>query len=145
VGLKLTTGKGGAVRIQDKLHGNRLAKAGMTQGGGMTLEGYVEADQKGLYQFQVRTNGRVTIEVSGHALDTPTPGRWTFLPVHLAKGTHRLRLTAAFMKRPELDLRFGRRGTRPVGADRFFCMGPFPEEPPPEPEGTGKAEPGTPP
>ncbi|MEA3366903.1 MAG: hypothetical protein U9R68_02170, partial [Planctomycetota bacterium] len=124
-GLKLTLGKGDAVRIEDKLHGNWLAKAGMTQGGGMTLDGYFRTPEPGLYQFQVRTGGRVTIEVDGHALDTPTPGRWTFLPVHLAEGTHRLAVQAAFMKRPGLDLRFGRRGTRPVGTDRFFCIGPF--------------------
>jgi len=124
-GLKLTTGRGDAVRIEDKLHGNWLAKAGMTQGGGMTLDGYFPAPEPGLYQFQVRTGGRVTIEVDGRALDTPTPDRWTFLPVHLGEGTHRLRVHAVFSKRPGLDLRFGRRGTGPVGPDRFFCTGPF--------------------
>ncbi len=125
-GLKLTTGKGRTVRITDTLHGNWLAAAG-AGGGGVTLDGWLRAPAAGLYQFQVHTSGRVTIEVDGRALDTPVPGRWTFLPVHLAAGTHRLRVRAAFMKRPRLDVRFGRRGTRPLGPDRCFCSGPFDE------------------
>ncbi len=132
-GLRLTAGRGDPVRIESTRRGNWVQRAGLEKGGRLTLEGYVEAPRTGLYQIQVRAGGRVTIEMSGHALDTPVPDRWTFLPVHLAKGMHHLRLTAGFGKRPDLDVRFGGRGTRPIGADRFVCTGPFPDEPPAKP------------
>ena len=129
-GLKLTTGKGKTVHIDAKLHGNWLQKAGAGKGGAVTLDGWLRAPEAGLYQFQVRTGGRVTIEVDGRPLDTPVPGRWTFLPVHLASGTHRLHVEAVFTGRPGLDVRFGRRGTRPLEPDQCFCTGPFRERHP---------------
>ncbi|MFO8013459.1 MAG: hypothetical protein R6X20_09160, partial [Phycisphaerae bacterium] len=131
-GLKLVTGRGEAVHISGTLHGRWLGKAGMTAGGGMTLEGFFHAPHAGLYQFQVRTGGRITIEVDGTALETPVPGRWAFVPVHLAEGTHRLRIEAVLPKRSGLDLRFGRRGTRPLGPERWFCTGPFTGTTPPD-------------
>ena len=129
-GLKLTRGDGTAVHVEQKLHGHWLAKAGMTEAGRMTLGGWLRAPEPGLYQFQIRTGGNVTIEVDGHTLGRPAADRWAFLSVHLAEGVHRLRVQAAFTKRPGLDLRFGRRGTGLIDPENVFCTGPFsPEEP----------------
>jgi hypothetical protein len=128
-GLKLITAKGEAVHVDEDLRPHRLDKAGMT------VVGFFEAAEAGVYQFQVRTGGRFTIEIDGRTLEMPTPGRWTFLPVHLAEGVHRIRLEVAYTKSPGPDVRFGRRGAAPLGPDRFFCTGPFGDRKPADEKG----------
>ena len=131
-GLCLRIDGGDPIHIEDAGRGDFLAKAGLKKGHAFTLEGYTDAAEAGLFQFQVRADDKVTIMVDGRTLDAIEPGGWAFLPVHLAKGTHHVRVTGTFKGRPRLDLHFGRRGTRPVGAKDFTCTGPFPEK---EPEG----------
>jgi hypothetical protein len=141
-GLKLTTGRGDARRLQTKLHGHWLHHTGMTKGA-MTLEGWFRAKEAGLYQFQVYTTGRTTVEVDGRGLGPSLPREWTFLPVHLAEGTHRLRVHVVLTKRPRLELRFGRRGTRYVGPEEFFCTGPFADAEAPDARADEKAAAGS--
>jgi len=143
-GLSLSIAGGDPIRIQDSRRGDWLAKAGLKKGQAFTLEGYTVATEDGLFQFQVRTGGEVRIVVSGQTLDPIEPGRWVFLPVHLARGTHRVRVTGTFAGRPQLDLHVGLRGTRPIGSDAFTCTGPFPEAKPAADTADGKKAPGTP-
>ncbi len=47
----------------------------------------------------------------------PAGAAWSFLPISLAKGLHRLRVTGVAAKSPTLDIRFGGRGAQSIGAD----------------------------
>jgi hypothetical protein len=96
-----------------------LAKAGVKDGQSFTLEGCFDVPADDVYQFQVRFVGELSLEVDGQPLGEVRGTGWSFLPVALKAGTHRLRVSATPKGKPELELRFGGPGALSVGADRF--------------------------
>ncbi|MGD1001516.1 MAG: hypothetical protein ABSA67_12565 [Candidatus Brocadiia bacterium] len=136
-GLLLTAEGGAPVAVPDTGRKNWLTGAGVKEGQSFTLEGYFDAPEETVYQFQVRGNVGPVVEVDGRTIEGPKPDpqpasdgaelvvaaqsaggdAWTFLPVSLAKGLHRLRVTGVAAKSPTLEIRFGGRGTQSIGAD----------------------------
>ena len=136
-GLLLTPEGGAPVAVTDTRRKDWLSAAGVKEGQSFTLEGYFDAPEETVYQFQVRGNVGPVVEVDGRPLRSPKPdlppwsegsalvaaaqpaggAAWSFLPVSLAKGLHRLRVTGVGVKGPTLDIRFGGRGTQSIGAD----------------------------
>lgn len=99
-----------------------LARAGVTPGQAFELTGVFDVPEDGVYQFQVLTDGPVTIEVDETRLESPKPKRWAFLPVVLAKGNHQVHLEGKAGANQQLEVRFGGPGSMPVGAPRFKHM-----------------------
>ena len=118
-GLKLTPDGGPAVAVIETGGRDWLAKAGLGPGRAFTLEGYFDVPDDDMYQFQVRTNGNVSVKVDGRPLKPPRLNRWTFLPVSLAAGTHLVRVSGRFAAKPSFDLRFGGPGAMAIRADDF--------------------------
>jgi len=99
-----------------------LAKAAPKPNQPFTLEGYFDAPTQDLYQFQLRFSGKASFEVDSVALHRPATQGWSFIPVHLARGSHHLK--AAFEpvgNTADLDLRFGNQGAQTVKAEQFKC------------------------
>ncbi len=118
-GMVLTPAGGEPLVIASTRARNWLKKAGVKDGQTFTLEGLFSVETEDAYQFQVRFPGAIAIEVDGEVLAEISDGRWHFLPVTLAVGTHTLRAVGTPRGPPRLGLRFGGRGCRSVGADRF--------------------------
>ena len=135
-GLLLTPEGGAPVAVADTGRENWLGGAGVKEGQSFTLEGWFDAPEETVYQFQVRGNVGAVVEVDGRPLQTSKPNlqpaneggalvaaaqpagaAWSFLPISLAKGLHRLRVTGVAAKSPTLDIRFGGRGAQSIGAD----------------------------
>jgi hypothetical protein len=146
-GLLLTAEHGGErVAVTDTRRKDWLSAAGVREGQAFTLEGYFAAPEETVYQFQIRGNVGPVVEVDGRAIqipkaDLPSAGEeatpavviqppngaaWSFLPVSLAKGLHRLRVTGVGAKNPTLDIRFGHRGTQAIGGDFKHVKPPAP-------------------
>ena len=136
-GLKLTPEGREPVTIESTHPGDWLAKAGVKKGQSFVLEGYFDVPADDIYQFQIHSSAEPTIEVDSRVIGTAPRLGWRFLPVHLAAGTHHLRVAGTFTLAPRMDLRFGGPGARSVAADRFRHVRPpappKPAEPPPEP------------
>jgi hypothetical protein len=153
-GLLLTPRDGAPVAVTDTHKKDWLSAAGVKEGQSFTLEGYFDAAEEGVYQFQVRGNVSPIVEVDGRTLQTPKPApepaneettpvaaaqppdgaAWSFLPVSLAKGLHRLRVTGVGVKDSFLDVRFGGHGTQSIG-------GAFKHVAPPAPDATPTVKP----
>ena len=136
-GLLLTAEGGTAVAVTDTRNKDWLSAAGIKEGQAFALEGFFEAPEETVCQFQVRSNVGPVIEVDGRPIQGPKPdlqvtaeetasaitiqpagdAAWTFLPVSLAKGLHRLRVTGVGAKGSTLDIRFGGPGTQSIGGD----------------------------
>jgi hypothetical protein len=136
-GLLLTAERSNSAALTDTRRKDWLNAAGVREGQSFTLEGYFEAPEEDVYQFQVCGNVSPVLEVDSRTLRSPEaiptqaseeggpeivvspPGSaaWAFLPVSLAKGLHRLRVTGVGVKNPTLDIRFGGRGTQSIGGD----------------------------
>ena len=134
-GLLLTPEGGAPVAVADTRRKDWLSAAGVKEGQSFALEGYFDAPEETVYQFQVRGNVGPLIEVDGRAIQNSkpplTPGNevpapaiavqppggaaWSFLPVALAKGLHRLRVNGVGVKDATLEIRFGGRGTQAIG------------------------------
>jgi tetratricopeptide (TPR) repeat protein len=152
-GLLLTAEGGAPVVVADAGRKNWLSVAGVKEGRSFTLEGFFDAPEETVYQFQVRGNVGPIVEVDGRTIQSPKPNLrpanektepaaavepagdavWTFLPVSLAKGLHRLRVTGVAVKGSTLDIRFGGRGTQSIGADFKHAKPPAPA-PAPSPQ-----------
>ncbi len=136
-GLLLTAEGAAPVAVSETRSMDWLSAAGIKEGQSFTLEGFFEAPEETVYQFQVRGNVGPAIEVDGRPIHSPKPdlqpaseetapaitiqpagdAAWTFLPVSLAKGLHRLRVTGVGVKGSTLDIRFGGSGTQSIGGD----------------------------
>ncbi|MCE5276512.1 MAG: hypothetical protein ABFD92_19150 [Planctomycetaceae bacterium] len=80
---------------------------GLAKTGGNVLEGIVEAQQNGLHQIQIFSVEPAVLTVGAQTFAHGGRG-WSFFPVSLAKGFHRLKLTGPLSGR--IDLRFGQDG-----------------------------------
>jgi hypothetical protein len=145
-GLLLTAEGGAPVAVADTGKKNWLGGAGVKEGQSFTLEGFFDAPEDGVCQFQVRGNVGPIVEVDGRTIQTPKPdtqpaneettppaavqprdgAAWMFLPISLAKGLHRLRVTGVGMKDSSLDIRFGGHGTQSIGGAFKHAKPPAP-------------------
>lgn len=92
-----------------------LVEANVRTGQAYAIEAYFDAATAELYQFQIWTDGPVTIEVDGVALPKVTAKGWTFRPVALAQGKHHMVARGVAGEKQELAIRFGAAGAREIG------------------------------
>lgn len=120
-GLLLTPFGREPVVVSDTRNHGWLSKAGVAPNESFELCGYFRAPSDGeLCQFQVRSDGWVTVRVDGRELAAAAKDHWCLLPVVPAKGWHEFCVSGqAASRRPRLDIRFGFRGTYSVGEKLF--------------------------
>lgn len=107
--------------------GDWAARGGLREGQAFILDGYYEAPDDDLYQFQVNFDGKYDIQVDGQALVAQvSEGEkgWQSLPVNLKAGLHRIVVRALPLHQPLMDIRFGNRGTRWVNEKTFKHLEP---------------------
>jgi hypothetical protein len=122
-GLRITPAGGKAVFVKDLsdvFAAEKQAKVG--KGKAFTARAHFDVAADGLYQFQIHLPGAVSLQVDSRRIPVLGGAGWRFVPVHLAKGTHRFALSARPTGRPRLDLRFGLRGARTVDGKRFRAL-----------------------
>lgn len=101
---------------------NRWARdAGLKEGQSYVLEAYFDVPAEDVYQFQVLSGGRMSVEVDSHEVGQASGGRWRLMPVPLAAGTHHVRVKGTYEASPPPDIRFGGPGASSLHADRFRC------------------------
>ncbi len=120
-GLLLKAAGGTATAIADTSRSDWLEKAGVAAGGAYTLDAYFDVSTDDVYQFQVRHNGALRLEVDGKSFYDATQKRAEvkFIPVSLARGTHRLNVRAQAAGEPKLTIWFGGPGAHYLRSDRF--------------------------
>ena len=109
----------GAPSVAMEAKGDWLAKAGVKADGAFTVDAWFNVPEQDVYQFQIRGAADVKLEVDGKMQDWPRGKEWAFIPVHLAGGTHQLRLSARAVGAPQVDLRFGGPGAQRLAGARF--------------------------
>jgi hypothetical protein len=159
-GLLLTPEGDAPLAVADTRKKHWLNIAGVREGQSFELEGYFTAPEEGVYQFQVCGDVGQTVAVDGRPMRIPKPdlrsanekpaasaaGRpddeaaWTFIPLSLAKGLHRLRVTGVAVKDSTLDIRFGGRGTQSIGGALKHARPPAPNAPAAAPSADVKPE-----
>ena len=95
-----------------------LTDAGVKKGQAFRLEGYFDVPKDDMYQFQVKFDGDLAIEVDGKVFDVPAGRQWKYLPVSLARGTHRF-VAKGKAKGLRMDIRFGGPGAFSLSEKRF--------------------------
>ncbi len=117
-GLKLTIEGGKSSIVKDMRKMKALTAAGVKKGQAFRLEGYFDVPKDDMYQFQVKFDGEMTIEVDGKVFDVPTGRQWKYLPVSLSRGTHRF-VTRGKANSLRIDIRFGGPGAFSISEKRF--------------------------
>jgi hypothetical protein len=113
----MLTGKGFAPSlVLDMRRRDALVEAKVPAGAPYAMDAYFNAEADDLCQFQVWTDGELTLTIDGHALPRVTHKGWTFLPIALAKGLHQMSVQGNAGPQRELEIRFGPPGTRRIGA-----------------------------
>jgi hypothetical protein len=124
------------VPVQETRSADWLQKAGVKPGEAFGMEGYfdvpppaqdtvaasaAEVAAESVYQFQIRYTGNLKLAVDQRLLHEGSDGdhRQIFLPVALAPGLHRLRISAKGASDLKLQLRYGGRGTQSLDGERF--------------------------
>ena len=118
-GLLLSPEKSAAVVVKETQSADWLARGGVQTGKSFSLDAFFETPTDGVYQYQVRSDGRISLKVDGQALPAPAAKGWSWLPVSLAAGRHRLVVHGRAGPERKLELRFGGAGTAPLGAPLF--------------------------
>jgi formylglycine-generating enzyme required for sulfatase activity len=96
-----------------------LRQAGVIPGTSYELNGFFGVLREDFYQFQVRSNEKITLEIDGELGYNLDPGRWHTIPLRLDPGLHRLRLMGKAGNPPFLTLHFGGEGTAAAGKTQF--------------------------
>ena len=105
--------------VVERIDPAALAGAGLEKGKSFVIESYFRVPEDDVYQFQVRGHTAIRVlSVNGKPQDWPRGTSWWFVPVHLAKGFHQLRIEGQVAERPELEIRFGGTGTQRLDAKR---------------------------
>ncbi len=117
-GLKLTTEGGKSFLVKDMRNMKAMIAAGVKKGQAFRLEGYFDVPKDDMYQFQVKFSGGLAIEVDGKVFDVPAGRQWKYLPVSLARGTHRF-VARGKANSLRIDIRFGGPGAFSISEKRF--------------------------
>lgn len=92
--------------------GDWLAKAGAQANSPIVIEWDVTSETGDVFQLQWSGNVEVTaLQVNGQPIEWPASGPWRYVPVSLAAGKHRVRMTGTCPANPMLEVRWGARGT----------------------------------
>ncbi len=106
-----------------KIEGGWLAKAGAEKDADFELEGYFTVADDDVFQLQIMpSDTRISsICVSDVNIDWPRRegSTWWFIPVPLAKGMHRLKIKGTAGAALDMDVRFGRSGTKRLDGKYF--------------------------
>ncbi len=97
-----------------------LKQAGVIGGQPFRIGASFEVSADEVCQFQIKGNCKPELIVDGETISRVEDDAWHFVPVSLAKGLHRLRIRSAGAVDTALDIRFGQRGARSIGAPAFF-------------------------
>lgn len=135
-GLLLKTIGGKSVPVQETRSADWLQKSGVKPGEAFGIDAYFDVPApdestaaasaadvaaQGVHQFQIRYTGALKLAVDDRLLHDGTKGdyREIFLPVALAPGLHRLRISAKSANDLKLQIRYGGRGTRTLDGQQF--------------------------
>lgn len=100
--------------------GDWLGKAGVDKDTPFTVEAWFSVPEDDVYQFQLLGNVKVeSLTVDGASQNWPHGKQWSFVPVNLAKGLHRLNLSGIGSAQPGLEIRFGGPGAQRLDGTRF--------------------------
>jgi hypothetical protein len=91
-----------------------LARCGVKKDQDFQVQACFTVGEDETYQFQLRANMPLAIELDSRAVDLPKSEPWKFIPVSLASGTHRLLVKGKGVAAPQLDLRFGGPGAKSI-------------------------------
>ncbi len=124
LGMKLANGfyvtpAGGTSALVQKAEGDWLANAGVAKDGEFAIEAWLHVPADDVYQFQLRGPSQLRVIVDGQSLDWPRGKEWWFLPTHLARGPHHVRIEGKADGAPQLDARFGGPGSLRLDGARF--------------------------
>lgn len=122
-GLKLAIAGGGAHVVADTIDGNWLANLATGPDQQFVLDGLFQAPRADLYQVQIRTNTKATVQISGLKVLTAGTDKQQFAPAWLGAGIHRLRVSGTAPKGAVLDLRIGAQGCPRVSGGLFAVSG----------------------
>ena len=118
-GLKLSIRGAPPVAVLSTARRNWLKEAGAKRDDLFFLQGLFKAPEDDVYVFQVRSDAGLSLLVDDcHLGEVDKPGLKA-LPAPLQRGWHRLVAFGVCGKAGLLDLRFGGKGLRRVGAERF--------------------------
>lgn len=112
-GIKLTLADGKHMPIT-AFRNNWLTEAGVRSSDEFAIEAWVKAPRDDVYQFQILANMQVVMEINGERLAPNNAGTWTYIPVGLKRGMHRLNLRAKAPGSPRVDIRFGGPGSKNI-------------------------------
>lgn len=106
--------------VNDMRRRAALQEGHVQAGKAYKIEAYFDVAADEVCQFQVWTDGQVTLQIDGQALRTAkasadSKAAWTFLPVALAKGKHKMLAEGKAGAARELVIRYGPPGTRDIG------------------------------
>ncbi len=121
-GIDLALADGSHKSIPSTAPLNWLEQAGAKRNEPITLFSSFEVPQTGLYQFQIYMLGGLELTVDGMMILRLTPRKRAEridVPLHLEKGTHRLRLAASIVGRPSMRIAFGNVGTQAIAGPTF--------------------------
>jgi hypothetical protein len=123
-GLQLTLGKGPPAVVQATRDSKWLAEREPKPDERLILEGIFEVTEVDVYQFQLQGNSVSALTVNDELIwkADGKPGSsvpWQAIPVHLAKGLHRVRLEGTVAKSPTAQIRFGGPGCTSLDGKRF--------------------------
>jgi hypothetical protein len=105
-GVHVALGDGQRI-VVEKFRPDWLTACGVKKGQPFAVEACFSVPDDDTYQFQMKTNLAVEVQVNGRRLELPRNDGWRFIPITLGKGTHRLTVKGVGDAEARLDLRFG--------------------------------------
>ena len=112
----LLTAEGiGPLEVLDMWRRAALQEAKVPVGGAYRIEAFFDVLTNDLCQFQVWTDGPAALKIDDVKMPPIAEKGWTFLPVALAGGKHRMLAEGKAGPGRELEIRYGPPGTRRIG------------------------------
>ena len=118
-GLAVTVGGESAKVVTETLKPDWLQQLKPQAGDSLKVTGFFTVPSDAVYQFVVRGSFSLSVTVDESELTDGTSGDWSFLPVPLKKGRHRLTLRGSLPEKPRLQVRFGGQGTHSLSGATF--------------------------
>lgn len=121
-GLWLEPAEGPGVPIQQVAKFSWLESAGVKPNQPYVLKSVFEQPKDEVVQFQLRFVGELELAIDGQPVfrgSAKKNSELTWVPVHLGRGGHRLRIDGRPKGAPRLDIRYGGEGTRQVDGREF--------------------------